>query len=86
MEDKDKIVYVKYWKELVLITRTASGQWNYQYKISDVFDRLNKKRESGEDHYRLSNSNHMWEVGTIFGWQVKELIDRCKKSYGDEEA
>lgn len=78
----NKIVYTYNFKDLIRVTRDDKGNWNYNYTIADVFEKLNKKR-SLKDRYDLSKPIDLWEVGVIMGYKVKELLDYCQESYGD---
>lgn len=87
IEDGKKIVYVYNYSDLVMITRTKSGEWFYAYTIQQVFDRINKNRlekDPKSDTVQPTSSKNLWEVGKSFGIKVNELLKYCQQSYGDE--
>lgn len=80
--EEDPIVYVTRYKGYVTVTRTKSGEWNYNYFISDIFKRANRNRAL-KDRLFMHNKNHLWDVGQTFGVKMAEIIEECKKSYGE---
>jgi|AntRauTorckE6833_2_1112554.scaffolds.fasta_scaffold00625_28 hypothetical protein len=83
MTSNSEIVYTYCYKGLITITRTKNGTWHYAYTISNIIERLNKKRSS-KDRYRVSSGMDLFEVGQILGYKINDLLKYCQKSYGDK--
>lgn len=83
----EPIVYCRnYFKGRVIVTRTASGKWQYEYNIYDVFDIGNEiRRERGETKRWNVNSNiDAWNLSKRFSNEMETNLDECKLSYGDK--
>lgn len=84
-EDPNRIVYIHNFKNIVTITRTAGGEWNYTYRISDIFDALNKYIPLYKDKFKPHLQKDMWDAGKTFGYKVNDLLRKCRLEYGDPE-
>lgn len=60
--------------EFYSIYLTEENIWCYRYYITDVFDRANRKKFQ----YRLSNSNHVWDLAMSFNEMVEKSMLDCK--------
>lgn len=81
---EDKIVYVYNYKDLIMITRTESGEWFFEYTRSKIMQKTNKNRKKeGKRPYGI-NPTDSFSTGVITGWIAYKLTEQCKLSYGDK--
>ena len=75
-----------YQKDLgyAIIYLSKDYEWNYTYRISEVFKKANSNRKKEARFYLFGRPIDAWDVGMVFSRKMEEELAKCKIEWLEE--